>query len=253
MLTNQQKSGEKHGTDSPSHLQKETALPTPGSQFYILLNSETVNFHCVHQAVGGLSLQQPLANEHRASAWENQFCPLTRTGGGFQGWKRMGSESISCSSSKPDCKAASIMVAPDPFLLTASTVKGIEMPQAGLTSWACDPWTLPLGESHAYHWYHHLKILSNFLTRAQPSHFALVPANYVVGPVPKHPTHFPSFNLSTSSQEFLIVSGPLSPSFCFSMMLWTFPFSGIVQIICRDLGQERMAEGDCIGQTNKIF
>lgn len=186
-------------------------------------------------------MQQPLANKHRTSAWENQFCPLAATGGGFQGWEKMGPEPISCSSSKPDSKPIPIMAAADPLLLTASTVRGIKMPQVGLASWACDPWNPPLGESHACLWYGHLEILSNFLTRAQPFHFALVLANCVVGPVPRCPTHVPSF--SQSSQEFLLVSGPLSPPLCFSMMLWTFPFNSIVQIICRDLGQERMVEG----------
>lgn len=106
-----------------------------------------------------LSLQQPLAKEHRTSAWENQFCPLTGPGGGFQGWKRMGPEPISCSSSKLDSKPIPIMVASDPLLLTSSTVRGIEMPQVGLTSWVCDPWTPSLGKSHACLWYCHLEIL----------------------------------------------------------------------------------------------
>lgn len=68
---------------------------------------KTVCFRCVPRSAGGSLLQQLLAEEHGTSARENQFCPLTGTGGKFQGCERRSPELISCPIYKPDSKPIS--------------------------------------------------------------------------------------------------------------------------------------------------
>lgn len=145
------------------------------------------------------------------------------------------------------------MVAPSPFLLIASAVGGLKCSK---WDWHLEHvtrgplrWESPVLVSGVTIW----KFLVIFAQEPRFFSFCMDPRKLCSWSCPQR-----SHPLSLLRSELIqFITGishsfwcPVTPFSCLNDA--TFPFNSTVQIICRDLEQKRMVEGDGVGQPNKI-